>query len=463
MANKLDREEISQYNLIIQAVDNYEYGFSSGESRKAFEQIFVKVLDVNDETPIIDPLNGCAMVSEFLPLRETVAFITAKDKDDANTPNGKIKFSIISGNDQALFNIEPVKPMTVPLSSNSISESSARIFSQFSLRMKVGNYSLKIKAEDEGFPPRSSTINVDVCVIDVNDRNPVFVYPPSNFTIRIPENSTLGTHIIQVNATDDDFGMNALVNYKLRELPNGHWKSFSIDSKTGLITLIKPLDREKQRVHEVRVEAYDLGEPTSLSTDLDLTILVTNVDDFEPEFTQDQFEVQFTENLFPGIESFKLVSTIDKDEVDDPQDIIKSIPCYHIVGGNEDEKFNLDPVTHELTATSTLDREENKEYSLIVKATNDCLRKPKPVSQFDSKDNSLLQVVVKVKDVNDNSPKFVKSVFTGGVTTETDFGTIFMSVKVSNNAFFTFNWSLFNLCGYQSIFRQLMKTKETMV
>lgn len=34
-------------------------------------------------------------------------------------------------------------------------------------------------------------------------------------------------------------------------------------------------------------------------------------------------------------------------------------------------------------------------------------------------------------DVNDNTPKFTKEVFTGGVTTESTFGTVFMNVKVS--------------------------------
>lgn len=38
---------------------------------------------------------------------------------------------------------------------------------------------------------------------------------------------------------------------------------------------------------QVRVEAYDLGQPTSLSTDLDLTIFIVNVDDNAPEFTED--------------------------------------------------------------------------------------------------------------------------------------------------------------------------------
>lgn len=39
-----------------------------------------------------------------------------------------------------------------------------------------------------------------------------------------------------------------------------------------------------------------------------------------------------------------------------------------------------------------------------------------------------VSIVVEVTDVNDNSPKFVKPIFTGGFTTDVDFGTVVMEV-----------------------------------
>lgn len=44
-------------------------------------------------------------------------------------------------------------------------------------------------------------------------------------------------------------------------------------------------------------------------------------------------------------------------------------------------------------------------------------------------DNTLVKVFVKVHDVNDNPPKFENKIFTGGVTTSSDFGTSFMNIK----------------------------------
>lgn len=214
----------------------------------------------------------------------------------ATLPNGQLTYDIINGNEDQLFTIQAGSKQSLS------SSSSATIVSRSSLRGKVGNYTLLVQVSDQGKPVRSSTSPVRICITDVNDHNPIFVKPPSNMTIRVAENATIGTRVVDVLALDSDSGLNAQVRYRLRELPNGHWRFFSIDPVSGVISLAKELDRESIRIHELRVQAYDLGTPTSLSTDMDVTVLVTNVDDFEPEFTQDIFQVVFTENLQPGME-----------------------------------------------------------------------------------------------------------------------------------------------------------------
>ena len=42
------------------------------------------------------------------------------------------------------------------------------------------------------------------------------------------------------------------------------------------------------------MEAYDLGVPTPLSSDLDLTVYVRNVNDYEPQFLVDEYNINFT-------------------------------------------------------------------------------------------------------------------------------------------------------------------------
>ncbi|XP_067141770.1 cadherin-23 isoform X2 [Centruroides vittatus] len=415
VAESLDREEVSSYTLIVQAWDNYEYGFSTGESRKAFKQVTVYVTDINDNRPEFIKQRMCATVTEFHDIRETIFMVSANDKDDPNTSNGQVSFSIESGNQDALFDIENME------------NNMARVVSRKSLRNKFGNYTLKLRAQDGGNYPLFSLELFNVCVSDVNDNSPVFLKPPKNFTIKVAENATLGTVVVETHATDADVGQNGEIRYRLKKLSNGDWRAFNIDEKLGTITLREQLDRERQKSYELRVEAYDLGKPTSLSTDLDIIIFVTNVNDYSPEFLEDVFQVMFTENMSAGQESFKLISTVDKDDDDSPSP--KPIPCYFIVDGNKEGRFKLDIFTHSLYTTDVLDREERSNYTLIVQATDDCLHVPNYSGGFDPRDNTLLQVNIGVRDINDNPPRFVKSVFTGGVTTDMDFGTVFMSVK----------------------------------
>lgn len=77
-----------------------------------------------------------------------------------------------------------------------------------------------------------------------------------------------------------------------------------------------------------------------------------------------------------------------------------------------------------------LDREQQEEHVLLIKATEDCETVPDNEITFDETDDTLLQVVVRIDDINDNAPRFINRVFTGGVSTEADFGTQFMHIKV---------------------------------
>jgi hypothetical protein len=185
----------------------------------------------------------------------------------------------------------------------------------------------------------------------------------------------------------------------------------------------------------------------------------------------------FAEHVKPGVERRKLPDTIDREEVDDLDDDPSAV-CYFIVQGNEDGIFNLDRVSHVLSLNEEIDREKKANYTLIIKATEDCLsppeafnftankipkiinsklRKPKSeinrfmssqnivngtddtVEQFEdtepessqlvADDATLVRVIVLVQDINDSPPKFVQKIFTGGVSTSADFGTEIMQIR----------------------------------
>ncbi|XP_063590983.1 cadherin-23-like [Penaeus indicus] len=413
VASPLNREEMGSFTLLIEAWDNYQFGYSTGESRNAFMQIGVTVADINDEAPVFEEREGCTMITEFHEARETVTVVRATDGDDPASPNGRILFTIEGGNEKGLFDLRM------------IDQTAAQVFAAKPLVGQYGNYSLIVQAQDRGFPPNSVMSKVDVCVTDFNDHAPLFVSPSVNLTIRVPENATVGSLVIQVRATDEDIGINGAVRYRILKDALGDWQTFSIDEITGAVLLQKPLDRERQKIYEIRVEAYDQGVPAPLSSDLDLTIYVRNINDFEPQFLKDQMVVNFTEHKTPGSERTKLIDTVDLDDVDEDNG---AHVCYFIVGGDEYSTFSLDRISHELMTMKELDREAEDHYTLLVKATEDCLTLPEPVAFFDPRDDTLLKVHVFVNDINDNPPKFTREVFTGGITTESHFGAEIMKI-----------------------------------
>lgn len=118
------------------------------------------------------------------------------------------------------------------------------------------------------------------------------------------------------------------------------------------------------------MEAYDLGTPTPLSTDLDLIIYVRNINDYEPQFLVDIFNINFTEEQPPGSETTQLPETVDRDEVDELDDPPAQV-CYFIISGNDDGLFILDVFKHELTV-STTPEEQNFTLRLLEEDGEEC-------------------------------------------------------------------------------------------
>lgn len=94
---------------------------------------------------------------------------------------------------------------------------------------------------------------------------------------------------------------------------------------------------------QLRIEAYDLGLPTPLSSDLDLTIYVQNVDNYRPRFPMKQIYVNFTEN--ERDKGLYLPNVIERDAIDRGDEPVLPV-CYYIVKGNEDKMFSVQRNTH---------------------------------------------------------------------------------------------------------------------
>lgn len=69
---------------------------------------------------------------------------------------------------------------------------------------KVKTIKLSAIVTDTGIPQLSSTADITIDVININDNDPIFDMDIYNFTVR--ENSPRGTIVGQIRATDNDDG-----------------------------------------------------------------------------------------------------------------------------------------------------------------------------------------------------------------------------------------------------------------
>ena len=93
----------------------------------------------------------------------------------------------------------------------------------------------------------SSTARITVSVLDENDEIPAF--SKQTYSVLMSETQPVGSPVVQLTATDEDLGQNALLEYR----PLGEAAVYlDVDPVTGNVTLRHQLDYESQQQHSFR-------------------------------------------------------------------------------------------------------------------------------------------------------------------------------------------------------------------
>lgn len=210
--------------------------------------------------------------------------------------------------------------------------------------------------------------------------------------IKIGEGSELiGEQLLQVSAYDDDEGgtPNSEVSYRLlNELPE-----FSVEEKTGIIRLMRDLDRERQDLYELLVVAEDGGTPKLSSIAL-VTIQVEDKNDCPPRF-ESFSQPMLTQGsstpkkmggpatparasvISPFSSSTRLVKIMEDWPVGGvvTQVIAKDddlglggIVRYFLMDGDENGDFAIDEVSGVVRIRKELDYEKTSIYNLTIRA-----------------------------------------------------------------------------------------------
>nr|XP_015002908.2 cadherin-23 isoform X3 [Macaca mulatta] len=318
------------------------------------------------------------LISEDTPVGSSVTQLLARDMD-----NDPLVFGVSGEEASRFFAVEPdtgVVWLRQPLDRETKSE--------FTVEFSVSDHQGVI------------TRKVNIQVGDVNDNAPTFHNQP--YSVRIPENTPVGTPIFIVNATDPDLGAGGSVLYSFQ--PPSQF--FAIDSARGIITVIRELDYETTQAYQLTVNATDQDKTRPLSTLANLAIIITDVQDMDPIFINLPYSTNIYEHSPPGT-TVRIITAIDQDK-GRPRGI-----GYTIVSGNTNSIFALDYISGALTLNGLLDR-ENPLYShgfiLTVKGTE--LNDDRTPS--DATVTTTFNILV--IDINDNAPEFNSSEYSVAIT-----------------------------------------------
>nr|XP_029134873.1 protocadherin gamma-A10-like [Labrus bergylta] len=345
-------------------------------------RIIVEILDVNDHSPVFRNNNIRMEISESAVVGSRFVLESADDPDVG--VNG-LQDYVLSTSDNFVLKQH----------ANPDGSKFAEIILQKPLdREEQPRLSFKLIAVDGGTPHRSGTVNIDITVLDANDNPPVFNQTVYRATVL--ENSKSGSHVITVNATDADSGSNGEVSYAFSNLKGNLADKFKIDKTTGTITVSGQIDFEKDKKHEIRVEAKDQGGLTDLSK---VIIDIVDVNDNAPVINVMSFTSPLSEDA-PFGSTVAVFNAKDADSESNGQimcTVDKSLP-FKIISSLSNY--------YSLVSDSAFDREKTPEYNITITATDSG---SPPLS-------SAIKLHLILSDINDNPPLFDNLIYNAVIT-----------------------------------------------
>ncbi|XP_044515822.1 protocadherin Fat 4-like [Gracilinanus agilis] len=284
----LDREETPEIILLLTATDGGKPELTGTV------ELFITVLDVNDNPPKFDKSGYKVKLFENSPNGTLIIKLNASDPDKGI--NGEI-----------YYGIKKISPESEKCTfiMNSVT-GDIRIHGE--LDFEDNNiYEIQVTATDRGAPPMVGHCTILFEVVDINDNAPELSVTSLSLPVR--EDAPVGTVIALISVSDRDSGANGQVTCSLS--PLGPFTLTSTFRNYYSLVLDSSVDRESVPVYQLVVTARDGGTPVLWAT-ARLSVDIGDVNDNAPVFEQPLYTVFMKENNPPGSHIFT-VSASDPD------------------------------------------------------------------------------------------------------------------------------------------------------
>ncbi|VDK85475.1 unnamed protein product [Onchocerca ochengi] len=227
---------------------------------------------------------------------------------------------------------------------------------------------------------------VNVTVLDANDNAPKF--SQDRYNASIPWNAPMDYVVATVHAVDADLDENARVAYSIAKSHADLKLPFQIDGETGVVRVSDSKLLVSGSVYQLLIVASDHGLPQPLESTVFLTVVVQNSNqsklNFDIFWLTNNNKPQVYENITIG----HVVARIAVQNV--PQESELSVSGCDALCIKETDSSGV----YLVLACGSFDREQKSEYNLF----------------FTMKSHGRQLLKIPILDVNDNAPKFEKSV-----------------------------------------------------
>lgn len=366
----LDRETEDKYRIPVHVTD--------GDNNRT-SMYWITVKDMNDVPPSFDMVNGVyeVQVPEDKAVgKDTGIVLKVTDPDIVNHND----FQIVEGNEQRKFSID-----------STTGDVKVAAGLDYDDPVRDRNFTMRVRLSD-GANDMAETY-ITIAVINMNDQRPVF--DPAAYTYTVTENIDCDIPFGQVSAMDPDLPLD--VDQNIFYYWQGNEKAnFSIDAKTGQLSIVGCLDREAATRGSMIIYpmAKDEGGNGLEAMPATVTVLITDQNDNHP-FIQspDDSYCKFMENTEPASAPVVIIQLSDLDSAE------HGCPCTLAFDASTPsgitDKFQVTKLAdatsrYEIRPLVMLDREAQKVYQLPFRTT-DALGV-----------NGIRYLTVEVGDRNDN-------------------------------------------------------------